>query len=269
MNTGTAQAKKKIIVVPIASLTIDTFVRQAVDPDYIVHLAALYEAGESLDPIVITKSNRVIDGRCRIQAAQLARLTELPAEVRDDMPKKEVLMNALTANLGGSRAPTKADIIGAIEAMMKAPASEKWIREQLPFPAAVTSVYLAEARNSIARQKLAEARRAMAERGLTAQQAANEFGLTVERINVAILGQKPKRARDDQFSDFIAGIKRRNKSVGQKNIWTFKSIMTSFKDGDLSKDEALQIFEEIERHGELSVTAARDFRKRFFQQASL
>ena len=261
-----APAKKKSVKVKIPDLQVDTFVRYGIDQDYIFHLGQLFEADTQVEPILVTKSMRVIDGRCRIEAASLAGKTEIDAYVVDDMPRKDMLATALSANLGGSRAPTKKDIIVAIEAMLNAGASDKWVRESIPLPRRATDLYLIEARASITTRNLALARHAISDEGLTVEEAATRFKVTVDRLKTAISGRRSK-SRMDRVSTMMGSVTRRNKSDGTRNGFLFKSVIESFNEGDITKEQAMKVFDEIERHGELSIRAAQDFRKRFFQNA--
>jgi hypothetical protein len=230
-------AKRKAVKVKIADLIIDVFVREKTDPEYVFHLATLYEAGVEMEPIEITRSMHVIEGRHRIEAANLADLKE-----------------------------TKADIIVALEAMVRAGASEKWIREQIPFPRSVIEIYLQEVRTNIQNQKLSEAREMLAQ-GFTVDQAAEKLGLTVESIQTRILKQKSAKPNNYNLA-LRKSLALRNRKAGQANRQVFDAAIRNWKDGELSKDAVMDVISAVENHGMLSVKAAEDARKRFFQMIS-
>lgn len=261
-------AKRKIVKVKLSDLSVDVFVREKTDPDYVVHLAIMFESGVAFEPIEITRSNRVIDGRHRIEAARLAELTEIDAVIVDDMPRKEMIARAMNANLGGSRVPTKKDILLSLESMVKAGASERWIRENVPFPRAVMDTYLGEVRGAIQRQKLAEAKRMLAA-GLTVDEAASKLSITVESIRTRVLGERGTKANNYNVqSDIDRRIAFRNRGIGQKNRYIFDAAVKAFDDGELTREEVFKVADQIEHHGQMSVKAAEDFRKRFFQKIS-
>ena len=268
MSASPALAKRKTKTVKLEDLQVDVFVREKTDPDYVVHLAIMYESGHPIAPIEITKSNRVIDGRHRIAAAQLANLTEIEAYVEDDMPRKEMIARAMSANLGGSRAPTKKDILLTLESMVKAGASDRWIRDHVELPRAVMDTYMGEVRGAIQRQKLAEAKRLLAE-GLTVDEAAEKLGITADSIKTRVLGERAAKANNFNIQTAIdRRIAFRNRGIGQKNRYIFDLAVKSFDDGELTKEQVFEVAAAIEHHGQMSVKAADDFRRRFLQRIS-
>ena len=256
--------KQKPVKVPIADIIIDVYVREKTDPEYVFHLATLYEAGVEMNPIEVTESLRLIEGRHRVEAANLAGLTEIDTIITPDRPRKQMIADAMMANIGGKRAPTKADILISLEAMVKAGASEKWIREQVPFPRAVMDNYLGQVRGAIQRQKLAQAREILSQ-GFTVEQAASQVGLTVESIQTRILKQPAEKTNNYNLTAHRT-LTDRNRTVGQANRNLFDVTLREYLEGELTKDEVLKIADAVENHGKLSVRAAEDFRQRFFQR---
>lgn len=257
-------ARKKAVKVKIADVMIDVYVRERTDPEYVFHLATLYEAGVDVEPIEVTRSLHLIEGRHRIEAANLAGLSEIDAVIYPDMPLKDRLAMAMTANLGGKRAPTKADILIGIEAMIKAGASERYIRDQVAMlPKSVLDIYFGEVRGAIQRQKIAQARALLAE-GKTIEQAAQEVGVTVKTLQERILRQHTRSYNPIEHADRT--IKARNRTTGQTNRTLFDAAMKAVLDGDITKNKALEVADLIERHGKLSIAAAEDFRKRLIQR---
>lgn len=262
--SSAATAKMKSVKVKIKDIFVDVFVREKTDPEYVFHLATLFEAGVNIEPIEITKSFQLIEGRHRIEAAILAGLTEIDAVVYPDMPLKERLAMAMAANLGGKRAPTKADILIGLEAMVKAGASERYIRDQFTvFPKSVMDKYMGEVRGAIQRQKIGQARALLAE-GKTIEQASSEVGMTVQTLQERILRVHQRTANPIEHVDRV--IKQRNRNTGQKNRVVFDAAMKAVLDGDITKEKALEVAELVERHGKLSINAAEDFRRRLAQR---
>ena len=264
--SSVAPARKKAVKVKIKDIMVDVYVREKTDPEYVFHLATLYEAGVAVEPIEITRSGHLIEGRHRIEAANLAGLDEIDAVIYPDMPLKERLAMAMMANLGGKRAPTKADILVGIEAMIKAGASERYIRDQVSMlPKSVLDKYFGEVRGAIQRQKVAQARALLAE-GKTIDQAAQEVGLTVETIQERLL--RVHRPTHSPIEHVDRSMVRRNRQSGQTNRMLFDAAMKSVLDGDITKEKALEVADLVERHGKLSISAADDFRKRLIQRLS-
>lgn len=266
--TGVAKVKQqKVIKVKINDLMTDVFVRAKTDQEYVIALSMLYDAGTEMEPIKITKSMRVIDGRHRIEASILAGKEEISAYVVDDMPRKEMIVMAMNSNLGHSKPPTKEDIVIAVESMLKAGASESWIRSQVPFPRQVMDTYLGEARGSIQRQKLGEAKRMLAE-GATIEEAANQAGVTIDAIRTRILGEKGKERAYKLSAHIMQRITYRNRAVGQSNRFVFDTAFKGFEDGELTREQVMEIADAVEKHGAISMKAADDFRRRFLQRIS-
>lgn len=261
------QAKTKEVQIDISKLKINRFVREIKDPDYVLLLAELYESGQPMEPIVITTSLEVVDGRNRIEASILACRTTVNAIIVSDMEKKELLVTAMNANMGGSRPPTNKDVIFSIEALLRAGATGKWIVDNTRMPRQVTEKYLFTARRNLMSIQIVKARQAMAERLLTVEEAATEFGVTLPRLKSEITG---KRFRDgiNIASQLKSGITHRNKSDSQRNTTAFKAAIHAYREGDMTKEQVMAFFDEIEHHGNLSVKAAADFRDRFFQQVT-
>src|SRR5689334_11488706 len=97
-----ARSPKKTVMKKIADLAPMVFVREKLDQDYAVTLGLLYSAGEEVKPIIITKSNVIVEGRHRIEGRLLAGFDDIECEVIDDMPRKDLIREAINANLGGS-----------------------------------------------------------------------------------------------------------------------------------------------------------------------
>ena len=264
--SSAAPARQKVVKIKLKDIMVDAYVREKTDPEYVFHLATLYEAGVVVSPIEVTRSLHLIEGRHRVEAANLAGLEEIDAVVYPDMPLKERLAMAMTANLGGKRAPTKADILVGIEAMIKAGASERYIRDQIVMlPKSVLDKYFGEVRGAIQRQKVAQARALLAD-GKTIEQASSEVGLTVETLQDRILRQRVSTHNPIEHADRT--IKARNRKTGQINRVLFDAAMAAVLDGDITKTKALDVADLVERHGKLSVAAAEDFRKRLIQRLS-
>ena len=264
--SSAAPARKKSVKVKLKDIMVDAYVREKTDPEYVFHLATLYEAGVAVEPIEVTKSLHLIEGRHRVEAANLAGLEEIDAIIYPDMPLKERLAMAMVANIGGKRAPTKADILVGMEAMVKAGASERYIRDQIAMlPKSVLDTYLGEVRGAIQRQKIAQARALLAD-GKTIEQAASEVGLTVASIQERLLRVRVSTHSPIEHVD--RSMVRRNRQSGQTNRMLFDAAMKSVLDGDITKEKALDVADLVERHGKLSISAAEDFRKRLIQRLS-
>ena len=251
--------------VRIKDLIINTFVRDgAIDQDYALSLAELYESGHEVTRILITSDLFVVDGRNRIAGADLAGKTEIDAYVlADKFDKKTLLAIAAVSNMGGSRAPTSSDMLLAITNMVQAGASAAWIRANLPLPPSVVDKYMFTVRSRVAAQKISEARRAVAT-GMTIEDAAQRYGADISRLRDAING-KSKKSTMDMFSHVKRSVTMRNKSDGMKNKTAFDNMVSAYKDGEVTKEQVMDVLDMIQHHGNLSVRLSEDFRRRFFQ----
>ncbi|HNP75515.1 MAG TPA: ParB N-terminal domain-containing protein, partial [bacterium] len=84
----------------ISDLNKNLFVRQELDQNHVLYLAELIEAGVVLNPIEITPDMAVIDGRHRIEAAELNSQVEIKARIVSISDESELVARAYRANVG-------------------------------------------------------------------------------------------------------------------------------------------------------------------------
>ncbi|HNS34400.1 MAG TPA: ParB N-terminal domain-containing protein [bacterium] len=101
--------REELVSVLISDLNKNLFVRQELDQNHVLYLAELIEAGVVLNPIEITPDMAVIDGRHRIEAAELNSQVEIKARIVSISDESELVARAYRANVGGALPPTQED----------------------------------------------------------------------------------------------------------------------------------------------------------------
>ena len=165
--------KKKSVVLPIDAINLTFFVRTGIDDDRVLQLAALYEVGEEMDPVVITREHHeLVDGRHRIAALDLLDRKEVECELIEDASQEELIGLAFKANTGGALPPTTADIEHTVRLLLDRKVLISKIIELLPFPPSLTRKYVKGVQDKLRRTQLNRAVVAVADGEMTASAAA-------------------------------------------------------------------------------------------------
>lgn len=96
------------MLVKLAELNVNKFVRKELDTDQVLFLAGLIENKVELPKIEITEDLSVVDGRHRKEAYDLNNFTEVEAKVLVFESTAELIGYAYRANSGGPKPPTPA-----------------------------------------------------------------------------------------------------------------------------------------------------------------
>ena len=218
-------------MLPIESIVNKYDVRVSLDDDRILQFAGMYEAGEPLPPIQVIKlpdtdGYAFVDGRTRAAARDLLGLKDVEAVVLN-IPSNEVVLlyaTAMQANWGGSKPPTRLDIVHTITRMFEAGATQAQIRESMCFlPAGSLKAYITDARGKITRRKISKALNLIAQ-GQTIGEATRSLGLKEEMVQDVLTGTKGKfgnksieQALESQIKAYISQqLRSANAGIGKK-----------------------------------------------------
>jgi hypothetical protein len=150
-----------------------------------------------------------IDGRTRGAARAYLNLPDVPAIVSQNPEDASALfVQALAANWGGAKPPTRGDIIHTITRMREAGASQKQVRESLTFvPPGSLRAYMASSSHVIMNRKIAKSLDAIAA-GHTIEEAAKMYAVPVPNLQDVVSGKKGKwgHGRSDE-ADYVLGLK--------------------------------------------------------------
>jgi hypothetical protein len=254
--------KKKIVMVLLSELSEDFYVRQQLDEEHALFLAGLIEDGVNLPPITITADYQVIDGRHRITAHDLLGLDKIKAEMIETADKVELIATAYRCNTGGALPPTKEDTEHTIRLLLENRVSKTKIRELLELPSSLGRKWVDNVQSKMNRQKTMAAMDAITDGGLNARQAADKYGVPLEKLKEALSGRK-KKSKTDGISGMKRDLTQRYRSVGVQNGGTLGRLLKLVEDGDVSPKQAKVIIAHLERLQAQSAGKVGEWRKRF------
>ncbi len=256
-------ARKKTIVVPLAELKEDFYVRQLLNENHAIMLGCLLEDGVELPPILITPDYQVIDGRHRIVAHDMIGRTEIKAKIIDDKDKVSLIAMAYNANTGGALPPTKEDTEHTIRLMLEQGVGEKKIKKMLNVPTSLGRKWIDNVKSKLNRQKMMAALDAISEGGLTAKQATDKYNVPLDKLKEALSGRRKKKGKEDGVSNLKKELTQRFRSISQQNAATLRKLLQKVEDADISPKQADEIIAHLEK---LQIKSARnvdDWKKRF------
>lgn len=253
---------KRSEVISLADLKPNLFVRQELDSEHVLFLAQLIEEKVVLPPIEITEDMILVDGRHRKGAYEMNDITKVEAKILVFDDEQELIGYAYKANCGGSKPPTPADTEHTIRLLLEKKLSAKRISELIGLPGRLTRKYVENVQSQMNRQKLQQARAAVAEDGLKVTEAAEKYGADVEKLKELLSGQKSKK-RKDEIADICRELSKSYKSNGLKSANALRHLMEAYKEGDVTDKHVLQVFEHIKNHQERSRRSLKEWLDRF------
>lgn len=250
-------------IVPLIDLKETFFVRRVLNEDQVLQLAMLYEAGEELPPLTVTRDLQIVDGRHRKAALELSGRKEAKVHFTDEDDKGKLLLAALKANLGGSLPPSRADIMLTLEGMLSAGLSMIQIQRSLPFPASVSRRYLSDVQSKLSKRRMAKALESVAT-GATLAQAATEQGVELKDLQELVTGRRRKKKLlgPEGLNSLKASVTKRYRSQSQVNAKMMEQLLRSLEDGELTAPALFEILDHMQKAAARQVSAADDWRRR-------
>lgn len=228
---------RKKVTLLIKDINLTFFVRTGLDDDRVLQLAALYEVGEDMDPIVITREHHeLVDGRHRIAALELLDRQEVECELIEDASQEELIGKAFNANSGGALPPTTADIEHTVRLLLDRKAAVSRIIELLPFPPSLTRKYVKGVQDKLRRTQLNRAVVAVADGEMTAGEAAEQYRVDEGKLRAQIRGTKKKsKAGAAELNGHLTTIFR---SHSQKLSKMMRGVVEKVGDGEMTAAQA-------------------------------
>lgn len=246
----------------IKDLSAEFYVRKQLDTEWAIQLGELIESGVELDPIFITRDGKVIDGRHRIEAHELAGKTEIRCKIVDADNDIELVVFAMKCNMGGSLPPNKADIEHTICELLNRGVPKKKIEEVFDIlPGRLVRKYLGEVESRLLRAKLAKAATAVVEGGLTLAKSAEQYQVKEGDLR-AMLGSKAKRKKNG-VGELRRELTSRFRSSGAKTAFALRKMIELYQDGDVSHRQVLDLFDHLDSLTRQEARAIAGWRKRF------
>lgn len=271
--------KRKVVMLPIASIRNTFDVRKQLSDDNILRLGELYEAGVELPPVEVTDAGGgfydFVDGRHRVAARVLLNLADVPAVIIGSSPSKrddviELYSKALEANYGGALAPTKADIAYTIQRLIEQGCKQRDIVKALHFiPGKVIENYMRDVMSGITKRNIQSALDAVAG-GASIADAAALWSLKEDQVKEAISGKRRKWGAGGEGSvlaEYKAYIARVLKSA---NLGIAKKVLVLINQvdgGELSQDTAYKVIDFWDKTNNATMHRIKDWHERLAQTA--
>lgn len=257
----------KPTTVRLSDLKVTFNVRKELDEDRVVQFAMLMEAGTDFPPILVTPDNEIIDGRTRFEAYKL--LSKPPEMVKVIIDREEdrvsVIATAVTANLGGSKPPTQADLRFAVEQMILSGASRKRITESLEsvyLPAKVLRKLHDDAVSTIRKRSIDRALNDVASGVISLVDAAATHNIPVEDLKEAIHGKK-KKVKSSDLRSVKGKLSVIYKSYGHTVSCKIRNILEVWEAGQQSDGYVDEVLSHLEYLAHRHSNIVADYRVRY------
>ncbi len=254
---------KKNVIVNLADIETNMFVRQQLDYEHVRFLSGLIDAGTPLANIqVIPKPDDsgyiMFDGRHRKEAFILSGQKKAKVDFVSVNSEIDFIAEAFKANLGGSRPPTPADTEHTITLLVEREEPIDRISKLLGLPASMVRKYVQEVKSRLNRAKLQRAAAAVVDGSLNVSQAAEKFKVDSRALKQILSGRTKKKD-----VSMLKAISSGYKSVASRNYKFILKMIQSYEDGDVTEKEVTKLLDHIENLQQRASETLQDWRKRF------
>lgn len=251
----------KMKTVDVADLKVNLFVRKEIDVEHALIMSLLMAEDVVFPPIKITEDNIVIDGRHRIEAYELNKITTVKCEVVEVENETDLIAQAYRANTGGSKPPTLADTEHTISILLERGESMVNIAKLLGLPTNMTRRYAQEVKSRMSRAKLVRAATAVTDGGLTIAKAAEKEGVDLDKLKEMLSGRRNKQKWG--MPQVKRELTKLYRSIGSKNASTMRRLLDKYQDGDVTEKQVREVFSQLKALQKRSARSITDWEKRF------
>jgi hypothetical protein len=231
-----SRGASKHMTIKVDQLKKSFFVRQKLDQDRVLFLGELMEAGETIDPILVSDDDyEIVDGRHRYEAALLIGWQEIDCVVRHYTDQSAKVAAAVTANYGGAAQMTTGDLRQAVTMMVEQGCGIKRLREILPIPPSIVKKLHQDAWSYIRKRKLTQALHSITDGNLTLQQAAEKFGIELNDLKIAISTRK-KKEKTNSIGNIKMKISTGTRSTSQQYRHMLSKAFDLYEDGNVGDE---------------------------------
>lgn len=265
--------KEKIVELPISSLQVSFYVRDAkgIDDDRVYYFSELYKDKQKqleIPPIVVNNSTmEVIDGRNRLMGAKIAHGEDSKIRCRlvDITSRPAMFIAALSANCRGPKDQTIKDFKYIIKQLIAAGVSRGQILKDVAaatgFPEKLIGVFYKDVLSAIAKQELYEAQRAVLDGDMSISAAAKQYGIEVSRLKESMGGQKKiSNVAGNAKGTIISRHKDFKRSMGQ----LLKGVIEKYEEAEISGDDLKEIVEIYVDAADSISKLAKDWKSRVY-----
>jgi len=252
--------------VALADLSVNLFVRKALNPDHVLALAELMaekvEMFTRIKVAILDGKMVIVDGRHRKEGYELNNVTHVVVEIDTSITNEtELIAAAYKANVGGALPPTTGDTEQTIALLLERGETKKQIGELLGLPAGLARKYVNTVQSKLARAKLHRAAEDVAENGLTVAKAAEKHEVDPEQLKEILSGNRRKNKQG------VAEIQRmltsQHRSMSTKNGCLLKKLLEKYEDGDITRRQLQEIIKHLEVLQRKAGRALADWKTRF------
>lgn len=256
-------SKSRTIIVAVADLQTNLFVRESLDQDRVLFLGELHESGVKLDPIMICAKNKeIVDGRHRKEMYEILGIKEIQAKVVDIDSDIDMISMAYKANSGGAKPPTQADTEHTIQSLLGCGATKKSIASLIGLPPSFARKLVNSVESRVKHANLNQAANAIAENNMTVAHAAEKFGVDVEQLKSMVSGSKRNRKKSG-VEEMRRNLTRMYRSLGGKHASMLRSLLEKLSDGDVAPKFVAEVFSHIQDLQVRQIRTVCDWKKRF------
>lgn len=257
------QISDRSVVRKVSELEQDFYVRRGLIDDWVIQLAELILAGKELEPIYITREGKVIDGRHRLGAHDLAGKEEIRCKIVDADDDIELVSFALKCNMGGSMPPSKEDFEHVIKELLNRGVPKKDLADTLPMlPPSLVRKYLKDVESRLHRAQLAKAASAVVEGGLNVPKAAEQYQVPEKDLR-AMLSSSTKKKAKNGIGELERAFSNRFRADGNRTASALRKVLDMYQDGDVSHKQVLHMFNHVEHLLKQASRSVAGWRKRF------
>lgn len=265
MSKYSDKTNQEIVTLRVADLKTNIFVRKKLDDDRVLQFVELYEHGTELPPIKVVRGTmEIIDGRHRKAAHEFMDREHANCVLVEPMEKLDALMEAFSANFGGSLPPTRADVIFVMKQLIEQETGQKRIIDlfsQYYRPSQVKD-QLKQAWSEISAAKMQRARSAVAHGNYTVKTASVEYGVDEAKLQEAITGVKKKR-RANGTAELKKELSNRYRGNTHRTVAVFKDLLAKFEDGEIREKEVSEVLDHVEKLHKGAGKRVNGWRERF------
>lgn len=276
--------KTKPMMIDIASIETNLFVRRELNTDHAMYLAVLIDDAEStvvLPPILVIPEYEVVDGeidinpqpktynvvygRHRLWAeGQILEHKQIKCLVIVSGIKTEAELIALAykENCGGSLPPTSADTEHTVEALLERKVPKSKIAEMLGLPGSLARKFINSIESRLEKARVRRAVNIIVQDSKTVAQAAETVGVNPDKVRQFIAGQKRKEKEDDK-AQITRGVKAAWKEASNKNAGYLRSVFVKYDEGEVSKEFVFGLFRELDQLHKRAESILAQWKKRF------
>lgn len=250
--------------VALKDLEINLYVRRVLNQDHALFLAELLDNGTKLPPIkvaLVDEKYIVIDGRHRIEAHELCKLTEIRVEICQVRDQAELIAEAYRSNVGGPLPPTAEDTEHTIVQLLDGGTTQRDIIKLLRLPAGMARRYIKSVQSKMTRSKIQKAADAITEGGLTVAKAAEQYGIEPEKLKQSLSGHR--RRHKQGVAEIQSGLTKLYKSLSLRNAALLRNLLEKLEDADVTSRQVTEIFDHLESLQKKSARSVADWKKRF------